>query len=80
MDLFKIPSNERQEILERLRKEYPKGTLVELVSMDDPHRIMPAKLKGTVNSVDDAGTIHVSWENGSSLGVVYQVDVIRKLK
>ena len=34
---------------------------------------------GTVRSVDDTGTVFVSWDNGSGLGVVYGVDRIRKL-
>jgi hypothetical protein len=47
--------------------------------MNDPYRDMPPGLKGTVKSVDDTGTVFVSWENGSGLGVVYGEDKIRKL-
>ena len=47
--------------------------------MDDPYTRLTPGLKGTVLSVDDIGTIHVAWDNGSSLGVVYGVDVIKKL-
>lgn len=53
--------------------------MVELIEMDDDYRNMPKGLKGRVTNVDDAGTIHISWENGSSLGVVYGVDKIRKI-
>ena len=35
--------------------------------------------EGTVFHVDDAGTVHVNWDCGSTLGMVYGVDVIRKL-
>ena len=61
--------------LERLRKEYPAGARVELVHMDDPYntRLSPGA-RGTVISVDDIGTIHVRWDCGSSLGVVYEID------
>lgn len=69
-----------QNTLERLKKEYPEGTEVELVYMDDPYRKMPEGLRGKVRSVDDAGTIHVAWENGSCLGVVYGVDRIRTIR
>ena len=62
-----------------LRKKYEKGTRVELVCRDDPYTRLTPGLKGTVLSVDDIGTIHVAWDNGSSLGVVYGVDVIKKL-
>ena len=29
--------------------------------------------------VDDMATIHIAWDNGSILGAVYGVDIIRKL-
>jgi hypothetical protein len=60
------------ETLEQLRKEYPAGTRVELVKMDDPYKtkLVPG-CQGTVRYVDDMGTIHVAWDCGSSLGVVY---------
>ena len=47
----------RREIVERIKKEYPEGTRVELLHMDDPYRTeMVAGLKGTVSSVDDTAT------------------------
>ena len=61
--------------LESLRERYPAGTRVELVSMDDPYN----KRRGTVAWVDDMGTIHVAWDCGSSLGIVYGVDSCRKV-
>ena len=38
----------KRETVERLRANYPKGTRVELIEMDDPYRDMPAGLRGTV--------------------------------
>ena len=70
----------RPEILARLREEYPPGTEVELIRMSDPYREMPAGMKGKVVAVDDTGTVHVAWSNGSSLGAVYGFDEIRKVK
>mgnify|MGYP002229351210 FL=1 len=67
-----------REIVERIRRQYA-GTKVELVSMNDPYRNMPPGLKGVVKTVDDTGTVFVSWENGSGLGVVYGEDQIKKL-
>lgn len=61
-----------------LRDEYPQGCRVELVKMDDM-QAPPAGTCGTVAYVDDIGTIHVNWDNGSSLGVVFGEDVCRKL-
>ena len=68
-----------QNMLEKLRKEYPEGCRVELVYMDDPYAKLDFGSRGTVRCVDDMGTIHVSWDCGSSLGVVYGVDSCRKV-
>ena len=43
------------------------------------YRDMPTGTRGTVDSVDDTGTIHVAWDNGCHLGVVYGEDSCRKL-
>ena len=65
-------------ILKRLKDEYPKGTKVELIEMCDSYRYMPAGLKGKVIHVDDAGGIHIQWENGSTLAALHGIDRIRK--
>ena len=69
----------RKEILEKLRKEYPPGTRVELIRMEDI-QAPPKGTQGTVIGVDDIGSIMVSWDNGSSLSVVYGEDSCRKLE
>ena len=68
------------EALRHLRKQYPKGSRVELIHMDDPYntKLFPS-CKGTVHCVDDIGTIHVQWDCGSSLGIVYGEDACRKI-
>ncbi len=35
-------------------------------------------LRGEVDYVDDTGLIHVKWENGSGLALVYGVDRFHK--
>ena len=40
----------------------------------------PIGTLGTVKHVDDIGTIHVSWDTGSGLGVVFGEDIVRILK
>ncbi len=67
----------RKEVVETLRREYPAGTLVELVEMDDAFA-PPVGTKGRVTCIDDVGTIFVSWQTGSGLGVAYGKDCIRK--
>ena len=72
---MKFPS---KEIVERLRMEFPKGTVVELVHMND--HAPSAGTQGTVIFVDDIGTIHVRWNTGSSLGLAFGEDVCRIVK
>lgn len=62
-----------QERIEAMRRRYPPGTEVTLNSMEGESH-MPPGLKGKVDMVDDAGQIHVNWENGSSLALVPGVD------
>lgn len=59
----------RNEV-ERIRKQYPVGTRIELISMDDPHAPIEGGMQGTVDIVDDAGTLHMKWDNGRTLGIV----------
>ncbi len=60
----------KPEQLLRLKAKYPTGTRVELISMDDPYSKLKTGDQGTVDFVDDIGTVHVSWDCGSSLGLV----------
>ena len=70
----------KKEQLEALRERYPQGCRVELVRMDDPYRKMPPGLKGVVTGIDDSGSIHVDWQNGSSLAVIFGEDKCRKIE
>jgi len=65
--------------IERLRKRYPAGTKVELVSMKDK-QAPPAGTVGRVWGVDDAGSILVRWENGSSLSLIPEEDEFKVLE
>lgn len=62
--------------LEELRATYTPGSRVELVKMDDV-QAPSIGTKGTVLGVDDTGSIMVSWDNGSSLNVLYEVDIVK---
>jgi len=68
-----------RETVERLKKQYPKGTRVELIFMNDPYAKLKPGDKGMVSMVDDIGTVFVHWDCGSSLGVAYGEDHIRKV-
>lgn len=67
-----------RETVERVRREYPAGTRVELLRMEDV-QAPPVGTLGTVLSVDDTGSLLMRWDNGSGLNVVYGEDLVRKL-
>ena len=66
--------------LQQLRQQYPVGTRVELIHMDDPYnRKLVSGCQGTVRWVDDMGTIHVNWDCGSGLGLIPGEDEFKKI-
>ena len=73
--MMRFPS---KSVVEVLRRQYPVGTRVELVRMDDP-QAPPIGTKGTVKGVDDIGSIMVAWDNGCGLSVAYGADICRKV-
>ena len=62
-----------------LRINYPKGTRVELVKMDDV-QAPPVGTKGTVKGVDDTASLLIDWDNGCGLNVIYGIDKVRKIR
>ncbi len=63
--------------LEQLRKQYPKGTKLQLISMrNEKYPILPGTV-GEVTHIDDIGNIHVRWQNDSSLAIIPEVDSFR---
>lgn len=57
---------------------YRRGDRVRLVACYDIHSPLPPSTIGTVRRVDDAGTVHVHWDDGSTLGVIPGVDHIER--
>lgn len=68
-----------QEIVNKVRAQYPVGTRVRLLKMDDV-QAPPIGTCGTVIGVDDIASLLVKWDNGSGLHVVYGVDRVEKIK
>lgn len=69
-----------RETVAELRECFPKGSRVRLVRMNDPYCYnLKVGSLGTVVGVDDVGTIHVAWDCGSSLGVVYGEDLCERI-
>ena len=71
---MRMPS---RELVEQIRKDYPKGCRVELIRMEDV-QAPPMGTKGTVIGVDDTGSVMVDWDNGSGLNVVFGEDFCRR--
>lgn len=65
--------------VEHYKASYPPGTRIELLHMDDPYAPIPPGTKGTVNLVDDIGTLHCAFDNGRTLGVIPGEDSFRVL-
>ena len=61
-----------------LKDLYSAGTSVKLVEMNDI-QAPPIGTLGTVMYVDDIGTIHIKWDNGSTLGAAYPEDRVTKI-
>ena len=64
---------------QKYKEMYPKGTRIELISMDDPFAPIEPGTKGTVECVDDVGQIHMKWDNGRTLALVPGEDSFRKI-
>lgn len=66
-------------MVEAIKEMYPKGTRIKLIRMVDIHSI-PSGTKGTVELVDDMGTIHMKWDNGRALGLIPEIDEFEIIK
>ncbi|MEL7622083.1 MAG: DUF4314 domain-containing protein [Clostridiales bacterium] len=56
--------------VQRIKDQYPQGTRIRLIGMDDPYAPILPGTEGTVNVVDDIGTLHCTFDNGRTLGVI----------
>lgn len=66
------------KIVELLKKRYPAGTRVRLLKMEDPNPVSVGML-GTVEGVDDIGSLIVQWDNGRQLHVLHGIDEVEKI-
>ena len=56
---------------------YKKGDRIEFVSSSDTYTRLQPGTKGTVSLVDSMGTVHVNWDDGSTLGMIPGEDQFR---
>jgi len=66
--------------VEKIKKSYTKGVRIELIFMDDKIHPVPAGTLGYVKYVDDAGQIHMNWDNGRTIPIIEGVDRFKKVK
>lgn len=64
---------------EKYQASYPPGTRIMLLSMGEDPCPVESNTRGTVEAVDDIGTLHCSFDNGRSLGIVPDKDRFRRL-
>lgn len=64
--------------IDELAHDWMKGALVgkrvRLIRCSDPYTKLTTGDEGVVDYIDDMGTIHVKWDNGSSLGLIQGED------
>ena len=65
--------------VEQLREQYPKGARIILLTMGPDPRPLPDNILGTVDVVDDIGTVHCVFDNGRLLGLIPGIDAFLKL-
>ena len=57
-----------------LKKHYKKGARLKLINLSDNFSKLKAGEVGTIKKVDDMGQIHVNWDNGLQLALIYALD------
>ncbi len=71
----------KKEEVERLRRQYPAGTRIRLVSTDDPYTKAVPGDAATVKGVDDAGQLMLEWDLGNtSISLIPGVDCFEKIE
>lgn len=62
--------------LQDITKEsfYLLGKRIQLISTTDEYTNLKYGDLGTINYIDDTGTVFISWDNGSCLGLIPGVD------
>lgn len=59
--------------VEEIKNKYKVGDRVKLIYMDDDFAV-PSGTYGTIDFIDDDGQIHMDWEDGRTIPLIYGVD------
>ena len=68
-----------EKMAPKYREEYPPGTRIMLLHMDDPYAPVPPNTRGTVDHIDSQSQFMMHWDNGRTLALVPGKDSFRKL-
>lgn len=68
-----------QNLVKRMKEQYPSGTRIRLDHMSDPYAPIAPGTEGKVDFVDDVGTLHCTFDNGRTLGVIPGEDSFSKI-
>jgi hypothetical protein len=55
------------------------GDKVRLIRTTDQYTKIQSGTQGIVSFIDDLGTIHVNWDDGSTLGLIPNVDSYERI-
>ena len=58
------------EWLKFMKEQYPPGTRIRLIEMNDPYSPVSPGTEGTVNFIDDQCQLHVDWDNGPTIALI----------
>ena len=59
-----------RKMVKFMQEQYPPGTRIRLNSMNDPYAPIAPGTEGVVDLVDDAGQLHMKWDNGRTLAII----------
>ena len=71
--------HKNEKMAPKYREEYPPGTRIMLLYMDDPYAPVPPNTRGTVDHIDSQSQFMMHWDNGRTLALVPGKDSFRKL-
>ena len=75
LEFYNREQNMEETMMDRkmvnfIKEQYPPGTRIRLNSMEDPYAPILPGTEGEVDYVDDAGQLHMKWDNGRSLALI----------
>lgn len=66
--------NMPKKLLDFLRDQFPLGSRIMLTKMEADSQPLPPGSTGTLNHIDEAGQLHILWDNGISMALMPGAD------